>query len=76
MTQVIKIKWIESPLGFTAQTSFGFVHINKETKEVTLSSFTGTRSKFFNDIKDLKQLKIKVEEMHLSTINRVLSYVQ
>lgn len=76
MTQIIKIKWIESPLGLTAQTSFGFVHINKITKDATLFSFIGTRSKFFNDIKDIKQLKLKVEEMHLSTINKALAYVK
>ena len=76
MAQVIKIKWIESPLSFTAQTSFGFVHIDKTTKDTTLFSFTGIRSKFFNEIKDIRQLKLKVEEMHLSTITKALAYVK
>ena len=36
------LTWVESSTSWTTQTSFGFVHISKLNKEVTVHSISGT----------------------------------
>lgn len=74
--KTLKLFWIESPQGFTAQTSFGFAHICKLTSKATVMSFTGTRESFFSSIKNINELKAKVEEMHQITLKTALMYIQ
>lgn len=74
-SKTMPVKWTESATGFSAQTSFGFAHINKEDKTCSILGITGTRNNFYKNITNVAQLKARVEELHLSTINKALQYV-
>ena len=64
------LTWVESSISWTTQTSFGFVHISKQTKEVIVHSMCGT-NQVFKHTQDLKKLKQLVEEFHILQINKI-----
>lgn len=73
-TTLFKITWLESPLGFIAETSFGRCHISKVYKELTVYSPTGTNV-IWKSIKDVKILKQKAQELHERTISKSQMYI-
>ena len=64
------LTWVESSTSWTTQASFGFVHISKLNKEVTVHSISGT-NQILKHTKDFKKLKQLVEEFHILQINKV-----
>ena len=64
------LTWVESSTSWTTQASFGFVHISKQTKEVTVFSISGT-NQILKHTKDVKKLKQLVEELHILQINKI-----
>ena len=64
------LTWVESSTSWTTQSSFGFVHISKLTKEVTVFSISGT-NQILKHTKDVKKLKQLVEELHILQINKI-----
>ena len=64
------LTWVESSTSWITQTSFGFVHISKLDKEVTVFSVSGT-NKILKHTKYVKKLKQLVEELHILQINKI-----
>ena len=58
------LTWVESSTSWTTQASFGFVHISKLEKKVTVFSISDT-SQILKHTKDVKKLKQLVEEFHI-----------
>lgn len=73
-TSYFKLHWLESPLGITAETSFGRCHISKKHKDLTVYSPMGAVSMHSN-IKDIVKLKQKVEELHISIIMKSQMFI-
>ena len=68
--KTFSLTWVESSTSLTTQFSFGFVHISKQTKEVTVFSISGT-NQILKHTKDVKKLKQLVEELHILQINKI-----
>lgn len=68
--KTFSLTWVESSTSWTTQSSFGFVHISKQTKEVTVFSISGT-NQILKHTKDVKKLKQLVEEFHILQINKI-----
>ena len=68
--KTLPLTWVESSTSWTTQSSFGFVHISKLTKEVTVFSISGT-NQILKHTKDVKKLKQLVEELHILQINKI-----